>query len=156
MLVLDDLHWSDGASIELVTALIGRVPDAPVLLALGFRPAQADQRLCAAVATPPVRRLELHQLSQEEAALLLGRVDAESVAAIYRHGGGNPFYLEQLGRASGEDLAGRWMGRGRRAACPPRSGARSRESWSHCRRRRARSSTRRPSPASRSSRIWPR
>ena len=118
VLVLDDLQWSDGASIELVSALIGRVPDAPVLLALGFRPAQADQRLAAAVANPPVTRLELQQLSQQEAAQLLGQVDAESVAAIYRHGGGNPFYLEQLGRASGEDLTAALAGQGVEGGLP--------------------------------------
>ena len=154
VLVLDDLHWSDGASIELVSALIGRVPDAPVLLALGFRPGQADERLSAAVATPPVTRLQLQQLSQEEAAQLLGQVDAESVAAIYRHGGGNPFYLEQLGRASGERPGRGARGKAEsRAACPPRSRARSPASWSRSHPLRARSSTPRPSPASRSNRI---
>ena len=41
VVVLDDLHWSDDASIELLAALLRREPDAPVLLALGFRPGQA-------------------------------------------------------------------------------------------------------------------
>ena len=71
VLVLDDLHWSDGASIELIAALIGREPAAPVLMALGFRPGQADERLSAAVTAPPVSRLELEQLSEAEAAALL-------------------------------------------------------------------------------------
>ena len=87
-------------------------------MALGFRPGQADERLSAAVTAPPVSRVELEQLSEAEAAAAgPGR---ESAAAIYRHGGGNPFFLEQLGRASGDDLrpvldggAGGW-----RAACP--------------------------------------
>ena len=103
VLVLDDLHWSDGASLELIAALARREPDAPVLLALGFRPGHAAQRLGAALADPRVRRLELGQLSKAEATLLLDGIDAKSVAAIYRHGGGNPFYLEQLGRASDDE-----------------------------------------------------
>ena len=45
VLVLDDLHWSDGASLELIAALARREPTAPVLLALGMRPGQAAQRL---------------------------------------------------------------------------------------------------------------
>jgi DNA-binding CsgD family transcriptional regulator len=105
VLVLDDLHWSDDASIELISALIRREPAAPVLLALGFRPGHAAERLDAAMARSSVRRIELDQLSEAEAAVLLDSVDAQAVSAIYRHGGGNPFYLEQLGRAEG-NLAG--------------------------------------------------
>ncbi len=100
VLVLDDLHWSDGASIELIASLVRREPSAPVLLALGFRPGQASERLSTAMAQPGVRRLELEQLSEADAAQLLDAVDPASVSAIYRHGGGNPFYLEQLSRAA--------------------------------------------------------
>ena len=49
VLLLDDLHWSDGASIELLGSLLRRGPDADVLLALAFRPMQAPARLSAAV-----------------------------------------------------------------------------------------------------------
>ena len=49
VLLLDDLHWSDGASIELLGALLRRGPDADVLLALAFRPTQAPARLSAAL-----------------------------------------------------------------------------------------------------------
>ena len=100
VVVLDDLHWADPASIELVAALLRRGPDAPVLLAFAFRPGQAPERLTAALAVPTVTRLELGQLSEAHATELLGDVDARAIAEIYRHGGGNPFYLEQLARAS--------------------------------------------------------
>jgi ATP/maltotriose-dependent transcriptional regulator MalT len=99
VLVLDDLHWSDGASVELIAALVRRPPAAPVLLALGMRPGQAPERLSSALAARTVRRLELGPLSAAEAAQMLQGADAETVAAIYDHAGGNPFYLEQLGRA---------------------------------------------------------
>ena len=102
VLVLDDLHWSDGASIELIAALLRRGPEAPVLLALAYRPGQAPERLTAALAVPHVARIGLTQLSEAQAAELLGDVDPGSVADIYRHGGGNPFYLEQLARASSD------------------------------------------------------
>ena len=101
VLVLDDLHWSDGASLELIAALVRRPPPAPVLLALGFRPGNAAERLSAASAGAPVTRLELGQLSELEAAELLECADARLVGAIYSHAGGNPFYLEQLGRSAG-------------------------------------------------------
>ena len=106
VLVLDDLHWSDGASLELIAALARREPRAPVLLALGMRPGQAAQRLGSALTGERVHRLELGHLSEAQARRLLEGVDARDVAAIYSHGGGNPFYLEQLGRAGeGTDLA---------------------------------------------------
>ena len=99
VLMLDDLQWSDDASTELIAALVRRRPAAPVLLALSHRPGQAAERLVTALAGPPVTRLELGRLSEAEAAELLGSDDAALVAGIYGHAGGNPFYLEQLGRA---------------------------------------------------------
>jgi DNA-binding NarL/FixJ family response regulator len=99
VVVLDDLHWSDDASIELLAALVRRGPDAPVLLAFAFRSGQAPVRLSAALAAPLLRRVALGELSEAQAAELLDGLDPQSAAAIYRHGGGNPFYLEQLARA---------------------------------------------------------
>jgi signal transduction histidine kinase len=102
VLVFDDLHWSDGASIELISALLRRSPDAPILFALAFRPSKAPSRLATALAVPSARRITLSELSENQAGELLGELEPRAVAAIYRHGGGNPFYLEQLARA-GED-----------------------------------------------------
>ena len=78
VLVLDDLHWSDGASIELLGALFRRGPDAGVLLALAFRPTQAPVRLSAAVTAPVVRRIGLAQLSEAEASVAAGRSRSEN------------------------------------------------------------------------------
>ena len=79
VLVLDDLHWADRASIELVAALLRRGPDAPVLLAFAFRPGQAPERLTGALAAPTVTRVELGQLSEAQATELLGEVDARAI-----------------------------------------------------------------------------
>ena len=102
VIVLDDLHWSDDASIELLAALLRREPDAPILLVLAFRPGQAPPRLLAALAVPAARRITLEHLTQAEATDLLGELDPRAAEEIYRHGGGNPFYLKQLSRASVE------------------------------------------------------
>src|SRR5207253_1822139 len=45
VLLLDDVHWADPASIELLGALLRRPPAAPVLLAVGVRPRQLAERL---------------------------------------------------------------------------------------------------------------
>lgn len=102
IVVLDDLHWGDEASLELLAALLRRGPVAPVLLAPAFRSGQAPVRLSAALAAPTVRRISLEPLTEAEANELLGGVEPRTAAAIYRHGGGNPFYLQQLRRAGEE------------------------------------------------------
>jgi DNA-binding NarL/FixJ family response regulator len=98
IVALDDLHWGDEASLELIAALVRRGPDAPLLLALAFRPGQAPARLSAALAAPSVRRITLEPLTEAEATLFLEGLEPSAVAGIYRQGGGNPFYLEQLSR----------------------------------------------------------
>ena len=49
VLVLDDLHWADPASVELLGALLRRPPAAAVLMALALRPRQTPERLAAAL-----------------------------------------------------------------------------------------------------------
>jgi DNA-binding NarL/FixJ family response regulator len=105
VLVLDDLQWSDAASVELIAALARRAPDAPVLFAMGFRPGPVALRLGAALTGPRARRMEVVELSEADAAVLLEHLDRDAAAAVYRQGGGNPFYLEQLGRMDGAGTA---------------------------------------------------
>jgi DNA-binding CsgD family transcriptional regulator/tetratricopeptide (TPR) repeat protein len=103
LLLLDDMHWADQASLELVGHLLRRPPDAPVLILLAFRPAQAPERLRAALERAEregvSERLELAPLTQAEAEALL-RLDPALRDRLYRESGGNPFYLEQLARAA--------------------------------------------------------
>ena len=101
VLVLDDFHWADAASIELLGALLRRPPASAVLGALALRPRQTPARLGAALERAhrgaALTRIELGALTRDEARELLGEhVDA---AALYAESGGNPFYLEQLVRS---------------------------------------------------------
>ena len=104
VLVLDDVHWADPASVELLGALLQRPPAAPVLLAVAVRPRQLSERLAAALErafrTGVLARSELGTLSRAEARELVGAAagDAEG-AELYEESGGNPFYLEQLARS---------------------------------------------------------
>ena len=104
VLLLDDLHWSDPASLELIAALLRRPPQAAVLAALALRPRQAPTRLSAAIddaaGVASLERLELGPLSPEEAGRLLGeQVRGAHLGALLAESGGNPFYLEELARA---------------------------------------------------------
>jgi ATP/maltotriose-dependent transcriptional regulator MalT len=101
VLVLDDVHWADPASVELLGALLHRPPAAQVLIALAVRPRQMGQRLSAAVERAhragTIARIELGALSPNEARELVG--DEVDAAGLYEDTGGNPFYLEQLARS---------------------------------------------------------
>jgi ATP/maltotriose-dependent transcriptional regulator MalT len=104
VLVLDDLHWADAGSIELLGSLLRRPPDAGVLIALAVRPRQMPERLAStldrAEGSQALTRLELGALDRAEAAELLGaRIDDADLGALYAGSGGNPFYLQQLCRA---------------------------------------------------------
>jgi DNA-binding CsgD family transcriptional regulator len=110
VLILDDLHWADPASVELIGALLRRPPSAPVMLALASRPLHLPERLSSALErawrADRLTRIELGALSAAEARELLGdaadRVDSE---VLYLESGGNPFYLEQLARAGAATAA---------------------------------------------------
>jgi ATP/maltotriose-dependent transcriptional regulator MalT len=104
VLVLDDLHWADSASVELVGALLRRPPAAAVLLALAHRSGKPPEHLSAALdrahRAAALTRIELGALTPVEAREFLGEaIGAADATVLYEESGGNPFYLEQLARA---------------------------------------------------------
>jgi ATP/maltotriose-dependent transcriptional regulator MalT len=101
VLVLDDVHWADSASVELLGALLRRPPAAAVLVVLAVRPRQLPDRLSAALERAyregALARIELGALDPVEARAFLGEaVEAVQAAALFKESGGNPFYLQQL------------------------------------------------------------
>jgi DNA-binding NarL/FixJ family response regulator len=109
VLALDDFHWADAASVELLGALLRRPPAAPVLSAITLRPRQTHERFAAALErahrASMLTRIELGALTLDETRSLLGeRVDA---AVLFEESGGNPFYLEQLARTPAGAAFGR-------------------------------------------------
>ena len=104
VLILDDLHWADSGTIELLGALLRRLPSAPVLLAMAMRPRQTPGRLAAAIERAhragKLTRHELGALTLSETRQVLGPAfDDPAAKALHEHSGGNPFYLEQLARS---------------------------------------------------------
>ena len=104
VLVLDDVHWADSGSIELLSALLHRPPSGPVLLALAARPRQVSERFSTAVErahrTGTLVRVELTALSRDEAFELVGGdLDDAAATTLFEESGGNPLYLEQLARS---------------------------------------------------------
>jgi DNA-binding CsgD family transcriptional regulator len=105
VLALDDVHWADGASAELLGHLVRRPPGGAVVVAVAFRARQAPGRLAEALAAARdedrVEQVEPLPLSPDQATRLVAGLDAPTSDALYRESGGNPFYLEQLARAPG-------------------------------------------------------
>ncbi|MGH8908745.1 MAG: ATP-binding protein, partial [Egibacteraceae bacterium] len=115
VLILDDLQWSDDASIELLAHLLRHPPETAVLIALAYRPRQASRRLAGAMASAArekfVQRLDVPALTIDEADELLGQgISAFRRRALYRDSGGNPFYLQALARADHSVCAAREVG----------------------------------------------
>jgi predicted ATPase len=104
VLILDDCHWADSGSVELLGALLRQPPDAAILIALAVRPRQTPERLSATLERAhrlgALLRLEPAALTRDEADELLGTAgNGSSASALYEESGGNPFYLEQLARS---------------------------------------------------------
>jgi DNA-binding CsgD family transcriptional regulator len=105
VIALDDFHWADDASCELIAALLQRPPSAAVMLALAVRSGQAlPEQLEAALSAAERRvggyRLRLGPLSEQEADEMLGGLEANRQHWVYETSGGNPFYMEQLARSA--------------------------------------------------------
>ncbi|MFI5492896.1 helix-turn-helix transcriptional regulator [Actinoplanes sp. NPDC051859] len=103
VLALDDLHWADDSSLELLDHLLRHPPRAPVVLALAYRPRQASARLLNALAEATGRGLattiEVGPLTAAEAGdLLPAHLGPAQQAQLVRAAGGNPFYLDVLAR----------------------------------------------------------
>ncbi|HEV7772344.1 MAG TPA: AAA family ATPase [Conexibacter sp.] len=105
LLALDDVHWSDAASLDFLGFLLPRLEELPVLLVLACRPEEAGaERSLARIATDSLaRRLTPGALSpQGAAALLVAELEDEPeepfTATCHEVSGGNPFLLCELAR----------------------------------------------------------
>jgi DNA-binding NarL/FixJ family response regulator len=105
LLTLDDAHWADVPSAELLAYLVAHPIASQVLLITAFRPVPLlpalSGSLDAATKDSRAERLVLAPLTRSESDELLGASVARAdLAAIYQDSGGNPFYLEQLSRTA--------------------------------------------------------
>ena len=101
--LLDDVHWADPASTEVLALLVHRPPRARVLIGLAARSGRApavDAAVEVAARAGVAAILELSPLSSEAADAMLAPVARSMRERLYRESGGNPFYLEELARVA--------------------------------------------------------
>ena len=114
LIVLEDLHWADALSLDVLGHLAGRLATRPVLVvgayrsdelypALPMRELRArlvGQRLAEEIRLP---RLRLDQTATMTSAILGRPAPAQVVAAIYERSDGIPLHVEELLAAIDED-----------------------------------------------------
>jgi predicted ATPase len=111
--LVDDLHWADRSTRELVGFLARTLRATRVLVVAAYRADDLDRRhplrpfLADLLRLPGVRRSELTGFSRAETAELVGDVapvaSHELVDRIYRRSGGNALFAVELARVGAGD-----------------------------------------------------
>ena len=107
ILVIEDLHWADEATLDVITMLGRRAEIVPALVIATYRDDElaADHPLRSVLGElrigHGVRRLALSPLSLEAVEALAAPVGA-GAADMYRVTGGNPFFVTEVLATAGE------------------------------------------------------
>jgi DNA-binding CsgD family transcriptional regulator len=106
LIAIDDLHWADADSLEMLSLLCRRIGSLPVAVIATMRAWPEDAREVASrlVAAGVARQVRLAPLSREESTAMLveraGReVSAATAAKAWELCAGNPLLLEQVATA---------------------------------------------------------
>ena len=111
LLVLEDLHWADGATLDMLAFALRTLRGARLLVIGTYRADDPGEVLAGWLAEtrrwPQVGWLELSRFTRAELAAQLaglrgGPVDGRVVADLFDRSQGNPFFAEQLFAASGK------------------------------------------------------
>ncbi|MFG3436981.1 BTAD domain-containing putative transcriptional regulator [Nonomuraea sp. NPDC047897] len=103
--VLDDLHWADATTLELLGGVLG--VRAPILVVAAYRADESGHltETLASLARATPLRLALPGLTDEAVAELVRAecgaecgADEETIAGIAERTGGNPFYVRESAR----------------------------------------------------------
>lgn len=103
MLVLDDLHWADEGSLQLLDVVAAHVPGMRVLIVGTYRPTDVEAGSALTRLGGGADRVELRGVDEAGVAGLLathiGASRADELAVqVQRLTAGNPFLVVQLGR----------------------------------------------------------
>jgi predicted ATPase len=109
ILVIEDVHWADEATLDLLRFLARRLGATPVLLVVTYRddevgPYHRVQLLAGDLASSAlVRRLRLAPLSRQAVAALAGPHGLDP-RALYETTRGNPFFVTEVLAAGDEAI----------------------------------------------------
>ncbi len=111
LIAIDDLQWSDTASVELLLYILHRLDELPLAVVMTRRPASDESPtdpLSYLAMHPKVRVMNLEPLGRQAVAELIGHVLGPDVdpglAEVCRDAtAGNPFFVQELLRALAEE-----------------------------------------------------
>ncbi len=110
VMLLEDLHWADDSSLDLVAHLVAEIPAAPLLVAGAARPGLLEWRPSWGEGQAAYSRLELGALSRRASRALVGEIlqrapeVPDALQNLVVDGAeGNPFYIEELVKMLIED-----------------------------------------------------
>ena len=113
VIVLDDMHWADHASLLLLQHLGRTLSDEPLLLMVSYRDTEHTHAAIFAelLREPVTREVHLGGLSAGSVARQLASIVGSDVAdadarRIHQITGGNPFFVQEMGRVLGDRKAG--------------------------------------------------
>jgi ATP/maltotriose-dependent transcriptional regulator MalT len=105
LLVIEDLHWADAGTRDLLGLLVRRLPPR-VLVLLTVRSDEVAQpravpRFVAQLVAAGAHRLELRRLSRDEQALQLSGIlvvppTSSRIERVFARAEGNPFFAEEI------------------------------------------------------------
>lgn len=109
VLVLDDLHWADGASVELIAHLLRHPPRGEVMVACAARPgtwgAASLDVIGGVQSSSFVHTLQLGPLDVDSVGELVRDEEKIDAKSLHDLSGGNPFYALQLARSGVVDAS---------------------------------------------------
>ncbi len=99
VLVIEDVHWADEATLDLIRVLARRIETVPALAIVSFRSELATSHplliaLGDLVSSARLQRLTLPSLSAKAVAKLVEGFDVDAVE-LYERTGGNPFFVTE-------------------------------------------------------------
>ena len=105
VVVVEDLHWADEATLDVLRLCARRIDSVPALLVLTYRDdglhrSHPLRSMLGELPSAVCARHELPRLS-ETAVAALARASALDVGELYERTGGNPFYVTEVLAAGG-------------------------------------------------------
>jgi len=104
IVLVEDVHWIDRTSEEVLDELVSEAPSTAILLVTTCRPGYTAPWIDRSFATQIALRPLPAEASERIVSWLLGEAADAETAALAARGEGNPFFLEELARAMRQEL----------------------------------------------------